>query len=113
MFTDSSSLRRKEKHERPPRAEPPVELVVLTRLRLLPFVPTQPRLFQFLFSQQLQINEMLQVSSLLPADAAQFGGNCISALPSVVATGEIHRAAVEVNSDWLRLAAIGTQHVRE
>src|SRR5438132_2413807 len=70
MFTDSSSLRRKEKHKRPPRAEPPVELVVLTRLRLLPFVPTQPRLFQFQFSQRLQVNEMLQVSFLLPPDAA-------------------------------------------
>src|SRR2546425_9582546 len=67
MFTDSSSIRRKEKHERPPSAKPPVELVVLAGLRFLPFVPTQPRLFQLRFRQRFQINEMFQVPSLLPA----------------------------------------------
>src|SRR6266571_9090675 len=113
MFTDSSSLRRKEKHKRPPRAEPPVKLVVLTRLRFLPLVRTQPRFFQFHFSQRLQINEMLQVSSLLPANAPQLGGHGISVLASVIATGEINRAAVEVNSDWLPFAAISAQHIRE
>src|SRR5437773_8808321 len=113
MFTDSSSIRRKEKHQRPPRAKSPVELVVLAGLCFLPFVRAQPRLFQFRFKERLQINKMLQVSSLLPANAPQFGGNCSSVLPPVIATGEIDRAAVEVNSDWLRFPAIGTQHIRE
>src|SRR5439155_17793198 len=65
MITDSSSIRRKEKHERPPSAKPPVELVVLAGLRFLPFVPTQPGLFQFLFSQRLQINKMRTGCELL------------------------------------------------
>src|SRR6266487_3360580 len=107
------SLWRKEKHQRPPRAEPPVELVVLTRLRFPPFVPTQPRLFQFRFSQRGEVNKMLQVSSLLPANAPQLGGHRISLIAPFIATSEIHRAAVEINSDWLRLPTISAQHVRE
>src|SRR5437773_11349431 len=99
------SLGRKEKHQWPPRAQPPVELVVLAGPRFLPFVPTQPGCSQFRFSQQLQINKMLQVSSFLPANTPQFGGNFISALPPIIATGVIHRAAIEVNPDWLRLTA--------
>src|SRR5438132_3349772 len=113
MFTDSSSLRRKEKHQRPPGAEPPVELVVLTQPRFFPFVRTEPGLFQLRFSQRLQINKMLQASSLLPANASQLGGHGLSVVAPVIATGEIHRATVEVNSDWLRIPAVGTQHVRE
>src|SRR5207249_11246687 len=113
MFTDSSSIRRKEKHQRPPRAEPPVKLIVLTRLGFLPFVATQPCIFQFRFSQRVQVNKMLQVSSLLPANAPQLGGHRISVIAPVIATSEIHRAAVEVNSDWLRFPAIGAHHVRE
>src|SRR5437667_5996024 len=63
------SLRREQKHQRPPGAEPPVELVVLAGLRFLPFVPTQPRLFEIRFTQRLQIHVVFNILTVSPPDS--------------------------------------------
>src|SRR5207249_4296281 len=113
FFPTPCLLRREEKHQRPPGAQPPVELIVLAGLRFLPFVPTQSCLFNFRLSQRLQIHVVFQVHTGSPPDSTQLRGHSVRVIAPVIASREITGAAVEVNSDWLRFAAVGPQHVRQ
>jgi putative nucleotidyltransferase with HDIG domain len=106
-------FRRKQKCQRPPSAQPPIEFVVLVRLRFLPFVAAQVRLPERVFIQRLRVHKVRQVFPVTPANAPQFGGHSVGVLAAIVTTGIVDHAAVQIHAKFFRASAKRLQMVYE
>src|SRR6185503_14212902 len=105
------SLRWEQELQRPPRAQAPVKLIVLAAARFLPLVTGQPSALQFRVIQRMLVGEMQQRLPVFPADAAEFGGDSVGVAATVIVTGVIDHAAVEVEAEQLAAAVVGLEDI--